>query len=363
MPMQKRRTLPLRFRAPTHLPHAGLAFARTMGLRLTVLTMLTVLTVLAVLVGCGRGGEETYQGYVEAEYVHVASPVAGALAELRIQRGQQVQAGAPLFSLEQDYERAALSVATHSLKQAADKLANLQKGQRPTELIAIRAKLGQADTALKLAQAEFTRRQKLYEARTISTEEMDKARTEYELKVHQVREAAANLSTAGLGARTDEISAAQAEMEAAKARLEQAAWTLNQKSQAAPAAALVFDTLYSQGEWVPAGKPIAVLLPPGNIKVRFFVPEETVGRLSLGQEAQVSFDGSGENSATGGKGSVPVRLSYISQQAEYTPPVLFSSQNRAKLVFLVEATPTPETATALHPGQPVDIRLTLPPKK
>ncbi len=343
MPMVTRRTLPTRSHAT--LPLASLLMA--------------VACLLLLLAGCGRGGEETYQGYVEAEYVHVASPVAGALAELRIQRGQQVQAGAPLFSLEQDYERAALSVATHSLKQAADKLANLQKGQRPTELTAIRAKLGQADTALKLAQAEFTRRQKLYEARTISTEEMDKARTEYELKVHQVREAAANLSTAGLGARTDEISAAQAEMEAAKARLEQAAWTLNQKSQAAPAAALVFDTLYSQGEWVPAGKPIAVLLPPGNIKVRFFVPEETVGRLTIGQEAQVSFDGGKES----GKGSVPVRLSYISQQAEYTPPVLFSSQNRAKLVFLVEATPAPETATALHPGQPVDIRLALSPKK
>lgn len=351
MPMVTRRILPTRSHASARLAFARLTLAAMAGP-----VMVLMVTVLA---GCGRGGEEIYQGYVEAEYVHVASPVAGALAELRIQRGQQVQAGAPLFSLEQDYERAALSVATHSLRQAADKLANLQKGQRPTELIAIRAKLGQADTALKLAQAEFTRRQKLYEARTISTEEMDKARTEYELKVHQVREAAANLSTAGLGARTDEISAAQAEMEAAKARLEQAAWTLNQKSQAAPAAALVFDTLYSQGEWVPAGKPIAVLLPPGNIKVRFFVPEETVGRLNIGQEAQVSFDGGKES----GKGSVPARLSYISQQAEYTPPVLFSSQNRAKLVFLVEATPAPGAATALHPGQPVDIRLALPPKK
>lgn len=294
-----------------------------------------------------QGRTETFQGYVEADFVHVASPVAGALAELRVRRGQAVKAGEPLFVLEQDYERAALAVATHSLKQAADKLANAQKGQRPTELASISARLGQAGTALRLAETEYLRRKKLYEERTISAEEMDKARTEYELKVQQVREMSANLSTAKLGARTDEVSAAQAEVEAAKARLEQAAWTLAQKSQAAPAASRVFDTLFSQGEWVPAGKPVAVLLPPENIKVRFYVPEQSVGSLALGQEARVRFDGGAE--------AVPVRVSFISPQAEYTPPVLFSSQSRAKLVFLVEARPAPEQAPALHPGQPVDV--------
>jgi HlyD family secretion protein len=161
----------------------------------------------------------------------------------------------------------------------------------------------------------------------------------------------ANLSTARLGGRSDEVSAAQAEVEAAKARVEQAAWTLSQKSQAAPAAGLVFDTLFTQGEWVPAGKAVAVLLPPQNLKVRFFVPEEKVGALSVGQEAQVRFDGD--------KTAVAVRISYVSAQAEYTPPILYSSDNRAKLVFLVEAKPAPEQSALLHPGQPVDVRIDL----
>ncbi|MDO9082232.1 MAG: HlyD family efflux transporter periplasmic adaptor subunit [Humidesulfovibrio sp.] len=298
---------------------------------------------------------ETFQGYVEAEYVHVAAPVAGALAELRVRRGQEVQAGQPLFVLEQDFERAALAVATHALKQAADKLANTMKGQRPTELTASSARLGQASTSLRLAETEFKRRQKLFEERTISAEELDRARTDYELKVQQVREMSANLSTARLGARTDEISAAQAEMEAARARVEQAAWTLAQKSQAAPVASRVFDTLFSQGEWVPAGKPVVVLLPPENIKVRFYVSEQAVGRIKLGQEAVLRFDGA----AAGTAGDVPLRISFVSPQAEYTPPILFSSQSRAKLVFLVEARPTPEQARTLHPGQPVDVRVAL----
>jgi len=316
------------------------------------LALLALALLGVALVGLHRfvqAGAETFQGYVEAEYVHVASPVAGALSELRVSRGQEVRAGAPLFVLEQDFERAALAVSTHALKQAADRLANLQKGQRPTELTAISARLGQAGTSLRLAEAEFKRRQKLYEERTISAEEMDRARTEYELKTQQVREMSANLSTARLGGRSDEIAAAKAEVEAAKARVEQAAWTLAQKSQAAPAAALVFDTLYSQGEWVPAGKPVAVLLPPENIKVRFYVPEEKVGAIRIGQEAQVRFDG--------GAQAVPVRVTYVSAQAEYTPPILYSSDNRAKLVFLVEARPAPEQASLLHPGQPVDVRI------
>jgi len=79
------------------------------------------------------------------------------------------------------------------------------------------------------------------------------------------------------------------------------------------------------------------------------VPEEAVGRLAVGQEAQVRMDKVA--------GAVPVRISYISPQAEYTPPILFSSQSRAKLVFLVEARPEPDQALALHPGQPVDVRL------
>jgi HlyD family secretion protein len=302
-----------------------------------------------------QAAAEVYQGYVEADYVHVASPVAGALAELRVRRGQQVDENATLFILEQDYERAALAVATHTLKQSMDKLADAMKGQRPTELATLSARLGQAETSMRLSEIEYKRRQKLYAERTISAEEMDQARTDYEVKVQQVREMSSTLSTARLGSRTDAVSAAQAEVEAAKARVEQAAWTLNQKTQNAPQKALVFDTLFSQGEWVPAGKPVAVLLPPENIKVRFYVPEETVGRLAVGQEAQVRMDKVGE--------AVPVRISYISPQAEYTPPILFSSQSRAKLVFLVEAKPAPQDAPALHPGQPVDVRVVPGPAK
>ncbi|WP_180180291.1 HlyD family secretion protein, partial [Achromobacter insuavis] len=165
----------------------------------------------------------------------------------------------------------------------------------------------------------------------------------------RVRELRAQLEVANLPGRQDQRRAQAAQVEAARATLAQADWTLAQKRLAAPTAALVFDTLYRVGEWVPAGSPVVSLLPPGNIKVRFFVPETVVGTLKPGQQATVRCDGCGD--------PVPVRIDYISPQAEYTPPVIYSRETRGKLVYMVEARPAADAATRLHPGQPVEAAL------
>jgi HlyD family secretion protein len=125
-------------------------------------------------------------------------------------------------------------------------------------------------------------------------------------------------------------------------RLAQAEWNYNQKKQAAPQSGLVYDTLFRQGEWVPAGKPVVVLLPPPNIKVRAFVPETRVGSIHYDDPVHV------QNSFVG-------KVSYISTRAEYTPPVIYSRESRSKLVFMVESVFEPQVAANLHPGQPVDV--------
>jgi len=131
-------------------------------------------------------------------------------------------------------------------------------------------------------------------------------------------------------------------------RLAQAQWNYTQKAQAAPQTGLVFDTLYRQGEWVDAGHPVVVLLPPQNIEVRAFIPETQIGTIKPGDSAQVFVDGVTEPF----KGT----LRYIFPQAEYTPPVIYSQESRGKLVFMVEVDFDPETAAKLHPGQPVDVQ-------
>ena len=130
-------------------------------------------------------------------------------------------------------------------------------------------------------------------------------------------------------------------------RFAQAQWNFGNKQQSAPEAGLVFDTLYRQGEWVDAGHPVVVLLPPEDIEVRAFIPETQIGTIKPGDSAQVFVDGVKE--------PFQGTLRYIFPQAEYTPPVIYSEESRSKLVFMVEIDFDRKTAAKLHPGQPVDV--------
>lgn len=309
--------------------------------------LLVALSISPLLSACGT--EERLQGYVEGDYVDVAAPLAGRLDALNVQRGETIPQGTSLFRLESAFERAAVDEAEQNVLRAENALADMGKGRRPSELAAIQAQLREARSSLDFARVDYERKKRLYAERTISEQELDRARTEYETARQAANRIQAELSTAKLGGRTDEVAAAQAELDGARAKLEQARWNFDQKEQAAPVAGLVFDTYYEQGEWVAAGRPVVSLLPPENIKVIFFVPEPLAGTLHPGHHAEISFDGA--------PAPVPVILTFISPEAEYTPPVIYSSENRAKLVFLVEARPEPEYADALRPGQPVDVTL------
>lgn len=312
-------------------------------------TLPGLLIATATLASCSHEAPPLYQGYAEGEFVRVAAPYAGSLTTLAVQRGAQIGAGAPLFALEQDNEKAARDEAVQNLKRAEAQLENLKTGKRPAELNAIVAQREQARAALKLSEADFARDDKLAQAGFISGQKLDAGRTAQKRDRERLNELEAQLATAKLAARVDEIRAAGAAVAATRAALARADWSLAQKSVKAPVAGLVQDTLYAQGEWVPAGTPVVSLLPPQNIKVRFFVPETRIGSLKTGQAVTLSCDGCAA--------PISAAISYIAPQAEYTPPVIYSRENRGKLVFLVEARPAPADAAKLRPGQPVDVRL------
>jgi HlyD family secretion protein len=308
------------------------------------------LVLLAVLAfaGCTRQSAAGYQGYLEGDFVYVAAPLAGRLDHLAVTKGARVGAGAPLFALEQSAETSSLREAAERLRQSQARLADLRKGSRPSELAALEARLAQTRTAAELSALELERATKLYQTTVLSEDDFDRARLNHEADTKQVAETEAQLATARLGGRTDAVAAAEADVAAAQAALDRAGWSVAQKSQSAPRAALVYDTLFREGEFVPAGVPVVSLLPPENIKVRFFVPEADFGALKAGDQVKVSI--------TGRAAPLEARISYLSPQPEYTPPVLYNRENRAKLVFMVEALPVdPAAARARHPGQPVDV--------
>lgn len=303
---------------------------------------------LCLSVGCNRSDPQRVQGYVEGEFVYVAAPLAGALESLHVQRGGQVKTGDRLFELENGLETAARNEAQRRLAQARANLADVEKGKRPSEIESIRAQLKQGLAALALSEDQLARQQKLIRSKAGTAEDLDRARSARDQDSHRVAQLQADLQTAQLPARPDQIVAAKANVEAMEAALAKTDWDVAQKRQAAPQAGLVFDTLYRTGEWVAAGRPVVVLLPPQNIKVRAFVPEPMIGAIHVGDHVRVSVDGVPEPFAG--------KVSFISPQAEFTPPVIYSQESRAKLVFLIEAVFDPKSAVNLHPGQPVDVR-------
>ncbi|MGE5294786.1 MAG: HlyD family secretion protein [Solirubrobacterales bacterium] len=306
-----------------------------------------VLAAMFVVAGCERTDDNKVQGYVEGEYVYVSSSVAGTLRTLHVARGASVNADEPLFELEGTPQVAARDEAAQRLAQARASLEDLTKGKRPSEIEAIAAQLQQARAALDLAEKEFVRQEGLLSDNATTPQELDRARSTRDQARQQVAQLDAELKTAELGARSDQITAAEANVRAMEAALAKGEWDLSQTRQAAPQAGLVFDTLYRPGEWVAAGRPVVALLPPANIKVRAFVSETRLGAIHSGNGVRVYVDGVPD--------PVVGRVSYISPKAEYTPPVIYSRSSRSKLVFLVEAVFDPNVAAGLHPGQPVDV--------
>lgn len=311
---------------------------------------LLALPSLVLVVGCETRpvavAAGAWQGYLEGETVWIAPPLAGRLDVLAVARGDQVTKGQPLFALEREAEEAARREAEQRLREAEARLADLEKGRRPTELAELQAAIEQARAQAKLAVVEVARAQRLRTEAIVPQDEVDKAVFARERADQLVVELEQRLATARLGGRDDAVDAARAAVAAARAALERAEWAVSHKRVAAPQDGLVQDTLYRVGEQVAAGGPVVALLPPGSIKVRFFVPEGQLAQVTSGTTLQVSISG---------RPPLPARVSYVAPQPEYTPPVLYNRDNRQKLVFLVEGSFLDPSAPDLHPGQPVDV--------
>jgi HlyD family secretion protein len=191
--------------------------------------------------------------------------------------------------------------------------------------------------------------EKQYAAGGIPLTDLIIARAAVETSAATVQQLESELAVDALPARDEQIKAQERQVLADREALRQAGWKLQQKQIASPRAGLVFDTLYREGEWVAAGNPVVELLPPENLEVRFFVPEALVGKLAIGGKLSVHCDGCAAD--------VPATITFISPQAEYTPPVIYSNENRSKLVFMVIAKPPVDKAAGLHPGQPIEVAL------
>jgi HlyD family secretion protein len=239
------------------------------------------LALALVLTGCEGGNDSTFQGWIEADLIFVGPDEMGRVESLAVREGDQAQAGAPLFAVDADLQKADLQVQDATLKnaqQAYDRARDLLKTQAGTQ------------------------------------------------KAFEDTEAA---------------------LRTAQARRNSSQTKLDRRKASSPVTGSVEQIYFRVGEMVPAGKPVVALLPPGNLKVRFFVNEAILPRIKLGDAVKLQCDGCAAD--------LTATVSFMSRTSEFTPPVIYSTEERAKLVFMIEA--RPQQPDRLRVGQPVSVAL------
>lgn len=281
-----------------------------------------------------RGGAgNAWQGYIEGDLVLVGPESAGRITELAVDSGNKVEAGTHLFALDDQEEIA-------KRNEAAARLEDVKAaGQRPEQIAVLEATERRAQAALELSRTELDRQRELFKRGVSAEARLQQAQSTFDRDQAALQEARRQITAAELAGRDAMIAAAEAALDGAEK-------ALAKRRVAAPVAAVVEDVYFRAGEVVSAGQPVLALLPPGNRKVRFYVPEPRLSELRIGQEVTVSCDSCEGMKAT---------LTFVSSEAEFTPPVIFSLEERAKLVFRAEARLTKGEALPL--GLPVDVHV------
>jgi HlyD family secretion protein len=300
---------------------------------------------LCALSACDGRDRNPIQGYVEAENLYLASPFPGVLLELAVMRGDKVKQGQLVFKLNPAPESLKFEEGKSVLLQEKEALINLQTAMRPPEIEMAQARLTQVEERIKLAALRMKRFRELYEKKAGTLDESDAATHRFtELEALKVEREEA-LKLAKMGARDSVILTQKAKLSAVSKRLITLKWNVDQKSLSAPADGIIFDTFFIEGEWVPDGKPVAALLILDEIRIDFFVPARRLAKLRLGQTVDITCVGCPRKSKA--------KIVYISPEAEYVPPLVYSRKNYDKLVFRIQAKPLkPE---AFKPGQPVTV--------
>ena len=291
---------------------------------------------------------DRWLGYVEGETMYIAAPVSGRLAARGVERGQSVNPGDALFTLDPattDAETARLAAEAAAAQAQAGDLATAR--ERAPELDIARAAQASAAAQLVRAQKDYDRFAALAAKGFVSKSQLDAARASRDTAAAQHAQAQAQQRAGELSVgRSGQQQAAAAQAAAAQAALKGQQARRGDISPASPAKGLIEQTFYNPGEWVPANSPVVAVLPDDRRKLRFFVPQDKVAGLRPGMTVRFTCDGCG--------GERTARIAFIAPRAEFTPPVIYSERARAKLVFMVEAA-LPADGKPLPLGLPVEV--------
>jgi len=303
---------------------------------------------LLLLAACNaEDANKPLLGYVEGRQVILAPRATGIITKLQVAEGDQVAVGAVLFSVDSARAQADLDGAIAARSAAEARLQNLKKGGRPEEIRATTETLKQSQAALTLAEQTYSRSKDLVRTGVIAAAKLDQDRATRDAAQARVTEARSRLDLMRLPARADLINAAAHDIEVLNTAVSRAQIEVIDRHVTAPAAGRI-ETIYRRvGEIAGPSQPVLALLPPDQKRIRFFVPEPLLPRIRPGGVVTIDCD----NCGSGQQG----KITFIAHESEFTPPIIFTETERAKLVYMIEA--KPDHPDQFLTGQPVSVTL------
>lgn len=286
-------------------------------------------------------------GYVEGEFILVAPVAISQIERVAVVRGDRVEAGEILVEMERRDTQIAVAEAEAGLAQAQAHLADLKEGKRPEEISVIEANLASANAQAVEADRTRNRVTSLASRGAATDSQRDDAITAAQIAAARVAQIEGELAVARLPARPQAIAQAKAAVSAAEASLSRAKWNHEQRTLTLSEPVTVFDVIRNDGEIAGPSAPVLSVLGDGAVKLRLYVPESEISGIAIGETLEVSCDGC--------PADLTANVTYIAGEPEFTPPVIYSLENRQKLVYLIEARPM--DGHTLKPGQIVDVAL------
>jgi HlyD family secretion protein len=314
---------------------------------------LILLPVISFLItGCSNSNNKNSieaTGTIETVNVVLSSKTSGEIKELRINEGERVKIGDTVMIIDTETLQLQLKQQESGAEMSRAQLDLLRNGARKEDILLAESSLNQAQINFNQAKSDLERLQKLYQTQTITKKQYDDAASHFDLMNDQLSSAKENFSKIKNYARPEEIKQAEAKLNQSRASADLIKKNINDSYIVSPLNGIVVKKYFEVGETVSPMSSLVKISDLTNVELYIYVTELELGKIKLGQKAEVTVDAFKDKKFEG-------KVTYISPEAEFTPKNIQTKDERTKLVFAVKIE-LPNPDFELKSGMPADARI------
>lgn len=289
---------------------------------------LAILAPLLCLIAC-ESQPDALHGYAEGRFRLLTTQDSGQIAQILSKDGMRVAAGTPIATLDTAVQEAEVEHAAARLAAAQSQLADSARGGRTQLVEAAQQRLASAQAAAISAQQDYDRIKPLFDRGVVAKSRLDSTLSRLREAKASVAERTEEVTLARLPQREDRIKALEADVAAARAALDSQRQRLKRMQLTAPSDGVIDRVLRRAGEVAGPGAPIIRFLPDDGRMAVLFVPEPKRTAITVGQQLSIECDGC--------ETKLAAQVDVLASDAEFTSPMIFSDQERARLVYRLEA--------------------------